>query len=192
MAFARRLSPSAHRILIIAFCMLRDGTTYQEAGGDYFDRLNPDRTRTRLVRRLQRLGLHVILKPRIDSQEPAAGPPQRPQRGRPCKCFERAIPCIHGKVKIRSFQGLETAVCRLQGIDSKGKIGRVFLKLPVIYLSAREIGLQFPMSWADSIGSPCPRSCSTRWRGAGFGVWAGFGGTGWGAILAESSDSGGD
>jgi len=87
----------AHRILIIAFCMLRDGTTYQEAGGDYFDRLNPDRTRTRLVRRLQRLGLDVILKPRIDSQEPAAGPPQRPRRGRPCKCFERAIPCIHGR-----------------------------------------------------------------------------------------------
>jgi hypothetical protein len=87
----------AHRILIIAFRMPRDGAAYQEGGGDYFDRINPARTQDRLVRRLRRLGPDVILKPRIHSQEPAAGTPQRPGRGRPCKCFERAIPCIHGR-----------------------------------------------------------------------------------------------
>ena len=31
----------AHRILVIAFCLLRDGTEYREAGADYFDKLNP-------------------------------------------------------------------------------------------------------------------------------------------------------
>jgi hypothetical protein len=40
----------AHRILIIAFCMLLDGTVYQEFGGAYFDKLNPVRTRNRLIR----------------------------------------------------------------------------------------------------------------------------------------------
>ncbi len=44
----------AHRILVIAFCILRDTNDYQERGGDYFDRMNPTRTRDRLVRRLQR------------------------------------------------------------------------------------------------------------------------------------------
>jgi hypothetical protein len=39
----------AHRILVIAFCILRDGTEYYEVGGDYFDRLHPERTRDRLV-----------------------------------------------------------------------------------------------------------------------------------------------
>jgi hypothetical protein len=80
----------------ITFCMLRDMTDYRERGGDYFDRLNPARTRDRLVRRLKRLGLEVTLKPRTD---PLEGPfePARlvKKRGRPCKCFERAIPCKH-------------------------------------------------------------------------------------------------
>jgi transposase len=30
----------AHRILTIAFCMLRDQTNYREGGGDYFDLIN--------------------------------------------------------------------------------------------------------------------------------------------------------
>jgi transposase len=94
----------AHRLLIIAFCILRDGTTYREAGGDYFDRLNPERTRNRLVRRLQRLGLEVTLKPlpqllpepggaSAPGESPAA--PAARKRGRPCKCAERLIPCKH-------------------------------------------------------------------------------------------------
>lgn len=85
----------AHRILVIAFYMLRDGTDYQEAGGDYFDRLNPDRTRARLVRRLQRLGLNVFLQPALNTPEPTRDPSKSRKRGRPCKCLERAIPCKH-------------------------------------------------------------------------------------------------
>lgn len=85
----------AHRILVIAFCMLRDGTEYYEAGGDYFDQINPRRTQERLVRRLQRLGLDVFLQPSTVPVAPAAPKPSSHKRGRPCKCLERAIPCKH-------------------------------------------------------------------------------------------------
>lgn len=71
---------TAHHLLVIAFCVLRDHTEYREMGGDYFDRLHPERTRNRLVRRLQRLGHHVVLTPRV---ELVAVPPQsKPKRGR--------------------------------------------------------------------------------------------------------------
>ena len=50
---------TAHRILVIAYCMLRDGTIYQERGGDFYDQLNAARTRQRLVERLRRLGVNV-------------------------------------------------------------------------------------------------------------------------------------
>jgi transposase len=85
----------AHRILVIAFCMLRDETDYRDAGGDYFDRLHPERTRARLVRRLQRLGHDVYLQPTADAPEPSPPPSSPRKRGRPCKCAERALPCKH-------------------------------------------------------------------------------------------------
>ena len=40
----------AHKILVIAYQMLRDGTPYRELGYDFFDCLNPLRTTLRLVR----------------------------------------------------------------------------------------------------------------------------------------------
>jgi transposase len=92
---------TAHHMLIVAFCILRDGTEYREIGGDYFDRLHPERTRNRLVRRLQRLGLDVRLFPRPTHSTPIAqtldpgGPPQKRRPGRPCLCLKRNIPCIH-------------------------------------------------------------------------------------------------
>jgi len=86
---------TAHRLLLIAFCVPRDGTEYLELGDNYFDQLHPERTRNRLVRRLQRLGLDVILQPRATAPTPPTLPPTIRKRGRPCKCFERAIPCKH-------------------------------------------------------------------------------------------------
>jgi len=87
----------AHRILVIAFCMLRDDVEYREFGGDYFDKLNPVRTRNRLIRRLQKLGLQVSLSPHPDLPPITAAPPlnSKRKRGRPCKCVERLIHCIH-------------------------------------------------------------------------------------------------
>ena len=50
---------TAHRLLVIAYCILRDGTTYQERGGDFHDQINAARTRQRLIERLRRLGVPV-------------------------------------------------------------------------------------------------------------------------------------
>lgn len=87
---------TAHRLLVIAFCILRDRSEYREIGGDYFDQLHPERTRNRLVRRLERLGHEVILQPRAVPviSSPGEITPRR-RRGRPCLCAQRQIPCIH-------------------------------------------------------------------------------------------------
>jgi transposase len=54
----------AHRLLVIIYTMLRDGTHYREFGGDYFDRLHPERAAQRLLRRLDRLGFDIVVMPR--------------------------------------------------------------------------------------------------------------------------------
>jgi len=86
---------TAHQILIIAFHILRDGTSYQERGGDHYDRLNPENTQRRLTQRLERLGWDVVLKPRV-IETPETPTPKR-GRGRPCKCAERGLQCTHGR-----------------------------------------------------------------------------------------------
>lgn len=86
---------TAHRILVIAFHLLRDATAYQERGRDSFDDLHPERTRLRLTARLERLGWEVVLTPRPAT--PAVPPPPR-RRGRPCKCAERGIDCKHRRL----------------------------------------------------------------------------------------------
>jgi transposase len=53
----------AHRLLVIIYGMLRQGTRYRELGGHYFDRLRPERTLKRLLSRLQSLGFTVSLSP---------------------------------------------------------------------------------------------------------------------------------
>lgn len=49
----------AHKILITAYMILQTGEPYRDLGGDYFDKLYPERTARRLLERLQRLGLQV-------------------------------------------------------------------------------------------------------------------------------------
>lgn len=53
----------AHTILTIAYHLIERKENYRDLGGDYFDRQDPERTTRRLVRRLERLGHHVILQP---------------------------------------------------------------------------------------------------------------------------------
>jgi transposase len=64
----RALVAVGHTILVMIYHMLREGTTYAELGSDYFDRLDTERLTRTLVRRLERLGHEVVLKPK----EPAA------------------------------------------------------------------------------------------------------------------------
>ena len=56
----------AHKIVVIAYCILKTGAPYKDLGDYYFDRLHPERTAKRLVRRLERLGLTVSVSPSAD------------------------------------------------------------------------------------------------------------------------------
>lgn len=58
----RAIVAVAHSMLVIAYWLLSRHEPYRELGGDYFDRQRPAATATRLVRRLENLGYHVILE----------------------------------------------------------------------------------------------------------------------------------
>ncbi len=47
----------------IAHHLLKEGTTYTDLGGDYFDRRDQQAVERRLVRRLEGLGYKVSLEP---------------------------------------------------------------------------------------------------------------------------------
>jgi transposase len=51
-----------HSILVIAYHVLQTRSSYQELGGDYFDRRNVDKQRKRLIRQLEGLGLKVTVE----------------------------------------------------------------------------------------------------------------------------------
>ena len=53
----------AHTILVIAYHVLRDGTIYQELGGNFYDERDRAAVERRLVRRLEQLGNRVTLTP---------------------------------------------------------------------------------------------------------------------------------
>lgn len=61
----------AHAILVIAYYILKNRSTYQELGPNFFDQLDHERTARRLVKRLQDLGYEVTTK-RTDQGPPAA------------------------------------------------------------------------------------------------------------------------
>jgi transposase len=54
----------ARTILQAAWHVLSKGVEYKERGGDYFDRMNSEQTKTKLIKRLERLGYEVELKPK--------------------------------------------------------------------------------------------------------------------------------
>ena len=64
----RALVALGHTILQIIYYVLQRRVPYQDLGADYLDRQDKDRLQASLVRRLERMGHHVILEPR----EPAA------------------------------------------------------------------------------------------------------------------------
>jgi transposase len=53
----------AHRILRMAYVLLRDRRPYREEGPDYYRPADTDRVKDKLVRRLQRLGFTVEVRP---------------------------------------------------------------------------------------------------------------------------------
>lgn len=53
----------AHSILVIAYHVLRDRTTYHELGRNYFDEREREAVARRAVKRLERLGFKVTVEP---------------------------------------------------------------------------------------------------------------------------------
>ncbi len=51
-----------HSILVIAYHVLNNKHTYQELGGDYFDKRYAEKRRTKLIKQLQSLGLKVTVE----------------------------------------------------------------------------------------------------------------------------------
>jgi transposase len=82
----------AHRILTIIWKMIRDGAVYEEHGGDFFDRLNPQRTARQLTRRLERIGFQVTLASPLSPAAPDQIVP--PEICSKCNRW-RLAKCIH-------------------------------------------------------------------------------------------------
>jgi hypothetical protein len=49
-------------MLVIVYYMIQRQEPYRDAGADFFDRLQPEDTARRLVKRLESLGYHVTLQ----------------------------------------------------------------------------------------------------------------------------------
>jgi len=64
----RALVAVGHTILCVMYHLLKHDLEFQDLGVDYFDRVDPDRTRRYLVSRLERLGYDVILEPKDPDQ----------------------------------------------------------------------------------------------------------------------------
>jgi transposase len=60
----RALLAVGHSILVIIYHLLKHHLEYRDLGRDYFDRMEPERLRRYLVKRLEALGHEVILRPR--------------------------------------------------------------------------------------------------------------------------------
>jgi transposase len=95
----------AHHMLTVIYHMLRDNQPYQEPGATYYEEKRKPEITRRMVQRLERLGYQVTLEVRLTAgeihefsaatpQHSAAPQPER-RRGRPCKCDERGLACIH-------------------------------------------------------------------------------------------------
>jgi transposase len=54
-----------HTILVIAYHLLRDGTTYEELGANYFDERDHQGVKRRAIQRLENLGYNVTVEAKI-------------------------------------------------------------------------------------------------------------------------------
>jgi transposase len=59
----KALGAVKHSIIVACWHMLTTGELYREAGGDYYQRRDPDKQTRRLVKQLEALGHTVTLEP---------------------------------------------------------------------------------------------------------------------------------
>ena len=123
----------AHRLLTIAWHIIQEGTVYQELGGSHHDRLHPEKSARRLMRRLEQIGFEVSVKPkaaeaapvvqcltastnavgrrgsRLRSSMPGPAALPKPLERKPAdpvlcpRCARWGIPCIHVRNARRSL-----------------------------------------------------------------------------------------
>lgn len=67
----RALLAVGHTLLVIIYHVLKNHQEYTDLGPDYFDRLEPERLRRYLVKRLQRLGYNVTLSQTLSDDRAA-------------------------------------------------------------------------------------------------------------------------
>jgi transposase len=67
----RALLAVAHSLLVIIYHVLKHNVEYRDLGPDYFDRLEPERLKRYLVKRLYTLGYNVALSPRTSDDNAA-------------------------------------------------------------------------------------------------------------------------
>ena len=59
----------AHTILVICYFMIKDGVSYEDLGGDYFDKRNKVNIVHRSIKRLEALGYDVILQEKVSAPQ---------------------------------------------------------------------------------------------------------------------------
>ena len=102
--WAKAIVAVAHKLVVIAFHMLKDMVPYRELGGDYFDRLNPERTARKLLARLARLGYPIagaMVQPDPLAVDPApvvVVESVKPKRGRPRKSVTVGLGTPEGSI----------------------------------------------------------------------------------------------
>ena len=69
--WSKAIVATAHKILVIAYGILKTKQPYHDLGEDYCDRLNPDRTIRRVTKRLAKIGYQVTLTPIPPTAHPA-------------------------------------------------------------------------------------------------------------------------
>jgi hypothetical protein len=62
MSRKKALVAVGHSLLVIVYHVLKNRASYQELGGDYFDRRHVEAQRIRLIRKLEAMGLKVTVE----------------------------------------------------------------------------------------------------------------------------------
>jgi transposase len=78
----RAIIAVARTILQAAWHILKEEVDYKELGGDYFDHLNEEKTTKYFVKRLEKFGYEVELRPKKDKQATAELKPKQAKKGR--------------------------------------------------------------------------------------------------------------
>jgi len=69
-------------LLVAAYHILKEGGEYKELGGGYFDHLNEEKTTRNLVKRLEKFGYEVVLKPKKAEQATEEPKPKKVKKAR--------------------------------------------------------------------------------------------------------------